>query len=90
MFKFLTKKKKVGDTRPQIYPDDAFFPEESGAWINTEYGDNGPEVRELQIYLTNHDWCEFEKQPFFPALIEWVCHLENTDTQCIYEALHQH
>ena len=36
------------------------------------YADNKIWARELNLVLTNHDWCEFEKQPFYPGLIQFL------------------
>lgn len=36
------------------------------------YADNKIWARELNLVLTNHDWCEFEKQPFYHELIQFL------------------
>jgi len=36
------------------------------------YADNKIRARELNLVLTNHDWCEFEKQPFYPEFIQFL------------------
>lgn len=50
--------------------------------ITAEYEDNEIFCQELRISLSPSDWCKFEKQEFYSQLIEWVRHLENSETLC--------
>ena len=45
----------------------------------TWYADNTPYRQDILISLSHPDWCEFEKRPFYPALMEFLDEIETPD-----------
>lgn len=57
--------------------------------VSTFYEDNQMYCRVLHVSLCSHDWCKFEKQPFFGELMKYLDNIgiqdsnENVDcSQC--------
>lgn len=52
-----------------------------------QYADNEISLVKIEIFLSNHDWCEIQEKPFYQALMQYLDSLKTPEnTQHRHEA----